>query len=340
MAAQGFAPIDGACMWKGPDLAGREDWIYRLPEAALADIATALADVERRGLAVTDIRKADFPMPSIAADLAGLAEEVEEGRGFQVVRGVPVGDYSYEQLRKIFWGLGLHFGRPVHQDKNGSWFIDVRDEGRAFGQQQRGYHGHDFLDFHSDGANTVVLLCLNQAKEGGLSTLVSAAAVHNALLEADPALLAPLYDGFPHDRRGDEPEGEPRVSPWKLPVFSKVNGRFICVYSRKPCEWGRERLGAPMTADELRALDLFDRAANDPSLRLDMDLRPGDIQFVNNFTVLHSRTAFTDHDDPAKRRHLLRLWLDAPHSRRAAVNKLHLYTRTPLPQGIEIRPAP
>lgn len=339
MNARPFEPVTGPCVWKGADLAGSDEWIYRLPAAGIAEIDAALRDVERRSLDVTQIRREDFPLPSLAADLARLADAVEEGRGFQLVRGIPVGDYSYEQLRKIFWGVGLHFGRPVRQTKEGDWFIDVRDEGGTYDQNMRGYHSTSALRFHSDGANYVALLCINKAREGGLSTLVSAAAIHNSFVETHPEWLAPLYEGFPHDRRGAEPDGEPRVSPWKLPIFSFTEGRFNCVYDRRSCEWGRERLGRPMTPQEMQALDYFDSCTQDPAYRLDMDLLPGDMQVVNNFTVLHSRTAFVDEADPVKRRHLLRLWLEAPHSRRAALNKLHLYTRAPLPEGIPIRPA-
>lgn len=339
MHAEPYAPITGRTAWKAADWKDDERWIWRLPEAGVRDILAALEDVERRGLAVTQIRREDFPLPSIEADLVRLAEEVEEGRGFQLLRGVPVADLSYEQLKKLYWGLGLHFGRPVEQTKDGDWFIDVRNEGKAYDQNMRGYHSNAALEFHSDGANTVVLLCINKAVEGGLSALVSSAAIHNALLAEDRALLAPLYEGFPQDRRGAEPEGEPRLSPWKLPVFSFTNGRFNCVYSRPGAEWGLKLMGRDLTAEEKRALDRFDEISRDPAYRFDMAFEPGDMQLVNNFTVLHSRTAFVDHDDPAKRRHLLRLWLDAPHSRRRAINKLHLYTRTPLPDGIEIRPA-
>jgi len=63
---------------------------------------------------------------------------------------------------------------------------------------------------------------------------------------------------------------------------------------------------APLKA---AALACIDEAMNDPLLVFDMELRPGDIQFVNNYTVLHGRTAFDDDEDKRKRRHVVRLWL-------------------------------
>lgn len=332
--------VSGPSVWKGAQLRNQSSWIWRIPAEGLADIDAALAGLEQRGLDVPAIRQADFPLPRLGPELLRLAEEVENGRGFQLLRGLPVARYSLAQLRRIFWGVGLYFGRPTQQTKDGDWLIDVRDEGRTLGQNQRGYHSPATLDFHTDGASTVALLCIQKAKQGGLSVLASAAAIHNALLETDPALLHPLYEGFPMDRRGAEPAGEPRVSPWKLPVFSFSNGLLNCVYDRRSCEWGRERVGAPLDEAEKAAFDAFDTLAHRNDFRLDMELEPGDMQFVNNFSVLHSRTSFVDDETEGKRRHLLRLWLEVPHSRRQAINKLHLYTRTPLPSGIRVAASP
>jgi hypothetical protein len=254
------------------------------------------------------------------------------------VRGLPVGRYSVADLRLIFWGVGRHLGRPVKQTSAGDWMIDVRDEGGTHSQNQRGYHSPVTLDFHTDGSSIVGLLCIQKAREGGLSVLASSAAVHNELLRRRPDQMGLFYEGFPVDRRGSQPAGEPRVSPWKLPVFSSSDGSFNCVYDRKSSQWGRELAGQPLTAQETELLDEFDALTHDVQYRLDMELQPGDMQFVSNFTVLHSRTSFVDDMEAAKRRHLLRLWLHVPASRRRAINKLHLYTSTPLPQGIRITP--
>jgi hypothetical protein len=68
----------------------------------------------------------------------------------------------------------------------------------------------------------------------------------------------------------------------------------------------------------MAACDVFDSILADPDLRLDMLLEPGDIQFANNYAVLHSRTGFEDHEDPAQRRKLLRLWLKMAEPRQLA----------------------
>ena len=327
----------GRAVWRGSEMANDPSWIWQVPAVGVAEIEQALSGVLRRGLLPSEIELRDFPLPSLAAELHRLAEEVEAGRGFQVLRGLPVEGYSESELHALTWGLGLHFGKPVEQTKDHDWLIDVRDEGGSYSRNARGYHSPSKLDFHTDGANTVALLCVNKAEEGGLSVLASAGAIHNALARFHPEYLAALYDGFPVDRRGAQPEGESRVSPWLLPVFSVTRGQLNCVYSRGASVWGREQAGTPMTAEELAAFDAFDSLAHDPELLLEMDLQPGDMQLVNNFTVLHSRTAFFDNPESPRRRHLVRLWLDVAESDHAAINKLHLYTRTPLPALAAIR---
>ncbi len=327
----------GREVWHGSDLANDDSWIWRVPPAGAAEIEEALDQVVKRGLQPAEIRPEDFALPSLAADFRRIADEVERGRGFQVLRGLPVEGRSEGDLHALTWGLGLHFGTPVEQTKDRELLIDVRDEGGSFGKNSRGYHSPAKLDFHSDGANIVGLLCVNKADEGGLSLLASAGAIHNALAESHPEHLAVLYDGFPVDRRGAQPDGEPRVSPWFLPVFSVTRGHLNCVYSRNASVWGREQLGQPLTPAETAALDAFDALAHDPAFVLQMDLAPGDLQLVNNFTVLHSRTAFFNDPASTRRRHLVRLWLDVPGSEHAAINKLHLYTRAPLPQLAAVR---
>ncbi|MSO76106.1 MAG: TauD/TfdA family dioxygenase [Alphaproteobacteria bacterium] len=336
MLAIADAPIAEPSAWLAPEMARDKSWIWTIPEAGVKELEAAMGALKARGLSPELTGRADFPLPSMAGDLRRLAEAIEDGRGFQVIRGIPVDRYSDAELRLLYWGLGLYFGTPVVQTKDDDWFIDVRDESKAYDKNTRGYHSRDRLRFHSDGANIVSLLCINKAKEGGLSSIACSAAIYNEVLANHPDILPILYKGFPHDRRGAEPEGEPRLSPWKLPIFSFPNGRFACVYDRGSAEWGCERWGRPMAAAERAAFDTMDGFANDPRFRVDMDLEPGDIQLLNNFLILHSRTAFLDHDDPARRRHLLRLWITVPESRRSALNKLHLYTRAPIPTDIPI----
>ena len=92
--------------------------------------------------------------------------------------------------------------------------------------------------------------------------------------------------------------------------------RLTAIYQRQYIDSAQRLDGAPrLSPQKIEALDLFDDLANDPALNLDMEFRPGDMQFVHNHTLLHDRTGFEDWPDQDKRRHLLRLWLAVPGAR-------------------------
>jgi alpha-ketoglutarate-dependent taurine dioxygenase len=169
----------------------------------------------------------------------------------------------------------------------------------------------------------VGLLCLTEARRGGESLLVSAAAIFNALREQSPNLLARLLRPMPHDRRGEVPTGQ---KPWfEIPVYSWFEGRLSVFHQRQYFDSAQRFVDAPrLTAEDVRALDRLDELANDERLCFQMRLQPGDLQFVHNHAVLHDRTAFEDWPEPERKRHLLRLWLACPGAR-------------PLPQAFAAR---
>ena len=161
---------------------------------------------------------------------------------------------------------------------------------------------------HGDPTDVVALMCIRPARSGGLSSIVSAGRVHNALLDEQPWHLPVLYRGFRYDRKGEQgPHEAPVTEP--IPVFARRGARLDCRYARSYIAGAADRLGVPLTAAELAALDAFDAAARREDLAMRMDFRPGDVQLLDNLAVLHGRTAFEDGPDPAERRYLYRLWL-------------------------------
>ena len=66
---------------------------------------------------------------------------------------------------------------------------------------------------------------------------------------------------------------------------------------------------------QIEALNLFQKLCEDEFIHLKMDFEQGDMQFLNNYQVLHDRTEFQDWPDGKKKRHLLRLWLCPPIGR-------------------------
>jgi len=148
-----------------------------------------------------------------------------------------------------------------------------------------------------------------------LSNLVSSTTIFNEMRWRRPDLLRVLLDPIETDRRGEVPEGSKPY--FTIPVFNYHRGLVSAIYQRQYIESARRFPGvAPLTAQQIEALDLLDQLANDPKLNLMMELEPGDIQLVHNHTILHDRTAFEDFPEPERKRHLLRLWLAPSAGRR------------------------
>jgi hypothetical protein len=299
--------ITGASAWKGSELRQHNDWMYVLQPDEIADLDRALKSVQARGLAIEHITRADFPLPVLGDALGRLEEEVRSGRGFAMIRGIPIERYRDEEMHAITWGIGTYLGHAVSQNAYGDMLGHVFDHSYdpSTTRRVRGYQSSDELMFHVDRCDMTVLLCLRQAKEGGLSRIISSMTLHNEMLVRQPAYLEPLYDGVPYIYR--EAVGD--MHSWMEPVYSVTDGVLNCSIRRNTVQQAIEESGLPISQATLDALAYFDTLAEDPDLYIDVRMQPGDIQMLNNCTVLHSRTAFIDHPEPDKRRHLLRLWL-------------------------------
>jgi hypothetical protein len=295
--------------WYGPDLANDPSWIVRLQPSHLAEIAASMEQVSRRGVAFAALTRDDFPLPTLGLCLRAWQEEVTNGRGFYVLRGLNTEDYSDDEVGTIFWAMGLYLGQAVTQNPRGDLLGHVYDHGRKYGQiDVRGYETNAHLPFHTDSGDVVGLLCLRRSRSGGLSSVVSAITIHNEILKRHPEYLAPLYRGFHYIRR-EAALTESPVTPHRLPVFGVREGKISVRLIRNQINAAAAKSGMPLEPIEKAALDLVDALAYDPAVHLDMDLQQGDIQFCNNYTILHSRTAFEDHPEPERRRHMIRLWL-------------------------------
>ena len=303
--------ITGPAAWTGRELEGDTSWIHALTADAIASIDAALAAVKAKGLKFPHFGKADFPLDPQALKLPQHANELENGRGFVLLRGLPIERYSDDDINIIYYGIGLHLGEPVRQNPKGELLGSVMNVGDTSLKTTRVYETNLYLPYHSDPSDVVGLLCVRKAKSGGVSSLVSVAAVYNELLEHHPEFLGiyyrPMY--FAHLC-----EPLPSLSP----IFSHHQGKLSCRYLRQYIELGHEIREQPLSKVEFEALDLFDSIIHKASIRVDMMLEPGDIQFANNYAVLHSRTEFEDDANPALHRKLLRLWLKMPNARTLA----------------------
>ena len=305
--------------WYGPDLKGSPDWIEHLSEAEIAEVESAANEIEKElaksSVHLTSIGTEDFPLPTLGPRLRRLLEEVLSGRGFVLIKALPVEHWTKSEAAIAFLGIGVHLGRLRMQNAGGHLLGHVKDLGRSSTDPHaRIYQTRERQTHHTDSCDVVGLLCLRAAKSGGLSNLVSSTTIFNEMRRRRPDLLRVLLDPIETDRRGEVPEGgKPYFS---IPVFSWHEGLLSTIYQRQYIESARRLPGvAALTPLQIQALDLFDELANDPLLNLMMELQPGDMQFVHNHTILHDRTAFEDFPEPERKRHLLRLWLAPPNAR-------------------------
>ena len=305
-----------ALAWYGKDIAARTDrWMVELSDADIAEIEAAAAAVSHHGISITDIEKGDFPLPVLGKKLNALTVQLINGIGFALLRRIPVERYSTEESAIIFYGIGTHLGNARMQNAKGHVLGHVRDlDMRSESPDVRIYQTNERQTFHTDSCDVVGLLCLQKAKQGGESLLVSAVTIYNEMLESRPDLAKLLFDPIATDRRGEVPDG---MQPFfSIPVYSWEQGYLTVMYQRQYIDSAqRFEEAMRLTPEHVEALDLFDELANDARLNLSMQLEPGELQFVYNHGLLHDRTGFDDWPETEKRRHLLRLWLSVPNDR-------------------------
>lgn len=308
-------PIAAPSAWLAADMRASRRWIHELTAAEAAELDAAYDHVRKQGSTIP-FAASDFPLGNFAARLLEIREEIESGSGVMLLRGLDVDRYGLEGTRLVYWGIGAHLGSPLAQNPAGALLVSVRNEGGDPYKdvKARGYHTSQYLPFHNDQGDAVGLLCYRTAKSGGLSCICSSAAIHDEILKTRPDLLEVLYGPFYADIRDEQPSGR---KPYYLePRYVMFDGKLYAQHGPNYVKSAQRFAEVPrLTEAQLEAMDLIDRLAADDRFRLDMDFRPGDIQFLNNHFVMHSRTGFEDFEAPERKRHLLRLWLCTPRYR-------------------------
>jgi hypothetical protein len=328
-------PLTGPAVWNGEEIKNSKRWIRDMPAAAVAELDAALAHVKKKGLGWSQVTRENFPIDGLGGLLADIADELENGVGIMKLRGFPVDRYDEDDLRKIYFGLGTHLGTPVFQNRSGELMRAIRDEGAHVGRtygETKDQKGTTFLSsyartltngglrFHTDRTDVVGLLCVRQARAGGVSTLASTPAIHNAMLARRPDLLEELFGDYWRSRFGEE--GTTKETAYPLPIFGVRDGKFTSHYSLTFIEAAQLAPDVPkLTAAQREAIDVLMATAQE--LCFEMTLDPGDLQLINSHVTYHGRTPFEDDFAAGKSRLLLRLWLTMPNNR-------------PLPAGHEI----
>ena len=304
-------------LWYGPEMAKRQDaWAISFTSDEIAELRAAAEAFLASGKPLEEAKAADFDLPRLAAKLKSIADDVIWGRGFVLLRGIPVEEMERDEQLACYWAVGLQVGVPVSQNAMGHLLGHVKDIGKDPADPAVRIYQTSFRQiFHTDSTDIVGLLCLKPARSGGLSAIVSSTTIYHEMKKTRPDLVEVLEQPFYYDRKGEVPPG--KASYYQLPVFHWLDGQLSTIYARDfidACQ--RLRPEVPrLTPLQIEALDEMDRLAGDERLRLDMDFQPGDIQLLHNHQILHARTAYEDWPEPERRRHLLRLWLSTPTGR-------------------------
>ena len=333
-------PLTGPVVWQGKDIKDSTRWVRHLSPDAVDELEAALKAV--KGMAWSEITREDFPLPTLGDLIDDIADELENGCGIMKLKGFPVDRHSEDDLRRMYFGLGTHLGRPVFQNRSGELMRAIRDEGAHVGRtygETKDQKGGTFLSsyartlsnaglrFHTDRTDVVGLLCVRQARAGGVSTLASTPAIHNAILAKRPDLLDALFTDYWRSRFGEEGtvkdgQGTSKATAYPLPIFGVRDGKFTSHYSLTFIEAAQMASDVPkLTAAQREAIDLLMETAQE--LCFEMTLEPGDVQLINSHVTYHGRTPFEDDATSGHDRLLLRLWLSMANNR-------------PLPKGHEI----
>jgi hypothetical protein len=307
-----LSPIEGSAAWEGPQIDWQKEGLHVLSPEQIGEIDGALGHLRSFGdTDFAEIGPEYFPLPTLGGFFAGLAERLRTGPGFLLLRGLPRARWPLDDLARIYVGLGCYLGHLSPQSYQGELLghvIDVSD----VEAQARGYHKGGAQRMHSDNCDIVSLMCVRTAASGGISRIVSAAAVHNRLLVERPDLLDALYGEYVFRRMELDAEFGDATLVKNVVIFSRDSGQLTCNVSGSYPHRAVTAGDAVMTPLQIEALEEMKWISASPDLYLDMEIREGDIQFLNNRTILHGRTGYEDATDIARRRHMMRLWLEVP----------------------------
>jgi alpha-ketoglutarate-dependent taurine dioxygenase len=317
MSQQALWPPDAETMnmraWRAADAGAELSWRFPLPSrsaGALLDLAKSLATGP---VPLVESRLADSDRLAWAGDFARVADALENGLGFAIVHTSAEARLPLETQLALYWVVGQIVGEPVAQNVDGVRLYDVRDTGQSLSQGARFSVTNYESTFHTDASfedgvvDYVGLLCVQTAKSGGWSQLVSGHSAAAELALADRSAIEVLTRPFHVDRRGGVRPGETPTA--QRPVLERRGDEILFRYLRTWIEAGHHKVGVPLTNEQLRALDALDETLARRDLRVEFMLRPGDMLLINNRWILHNRTAFEDHATRALRRHYVRLWL-------------------------------
>lgn len=331
--------FDNPQAWRGEDQQQESDWLHQLTSSECAEVEQTVRQAINRGLDLVTLTAADFPLPTLAPRLLAIGEDLKYGRGFALLRGLDPQRLTLQEQAYAFCGIGAYLGDAVSQNAKGHVLGHVANLGLDYADPTtRGYQTPAELRYHTDGSDIVGLMCIRPARSGGLSRIASSTTVWNEIVRRRPDLAVELQKSYSFTRWGEVRPGQKAYAD--IPLFTEHKGRMIAVFIAGAIEKAQALSGVqPLTDRQREALALVNQIANEDGIRLDMEFRPGDLQFLLNHATLHSRTAYEDWPETERRRHLLRLWLacaDGPELPDYMTSAFQGRTATGRPDGIQI----
>ena len=310
-------PVTEPSAWKANSFASDRSWVRELTRSEVTELESATEKVHARGLEPCGFEVGDFPLPKLSAGLVCVREELENGRGFVLLRGLPVKDLDEHRLLLMYSGIGVHLGRVITQNSQGDRIGRVTDRGDDYDTTGvRGHGSRAAILPHCDSADLVGLLCVERAARGGESIISSAMTIYNEILEHYPQYLEVLCRGFRINLAGKGPSGRAdELSHRRIPVFSYYQGRLSCRFNQKQIEDAARILGQPLIELEQQAIQCVTDLALRSDIRFDMRFEQGDLQLLNNHCILHAREAYEDDPPGGHRRLLLRMWINLADGR-------------------------
>jgi len=303
----------GPMAWIGNKLEADEG-VVRLTSESREEIVRLAKTLRDNPLPTLALDPEDFALPACRDLMAQAHAALTQGRGFAIIDRLPLEVLDRETAVKIYWLLARMIARPVAQKWLGDMIYTVADlTGKKPGNGVRPDITNAEQNFHNDNSynvcppDYVALLCLQSAKSGGISRVVSLETAHNLILERHPLLLDRLYQPYWFDRQREHaPDAALALS---RPVFSLEDGRLKTRLSRYLIHQGYELADEPLDERGLSALDALTSILDDPSLYKEFWFKPGQIQILENRGLAHKRSAFVDWPESERKRTLIRLWL-------------------------------
>ena len=327
-----YSPLSDPAMWVGSQFHNDKSWIHNFIPNDILELKAALSRIRIRPLASNSFNQTDFPLPNLSKKIKKIVKEVESGRGFAVLKGFPTKQFNRREIEIIYWGIGTYLGTPISQNSKGDLITEVSDKGSSYLKNinDRGYMSGDKLNPHVDTSDMTVLLCLKTAYEGGLSSLASSAAIFNEVYNNHSNFLKFYYRGFHHDLRGEGPTGKlDEVTKRPIPIFSIYKGLLSCCYNDKIIYSAHKKIGSDLSTKEIEAIELIKKIATRPDIKFDFEFQVGDLQFINNYALLHSRSAYKSGLNNQGQRCLLRMWMNSKTPRPLTSNFAERYNTGP-----------